>query len=110
MSYTSTLLYIFYYIVRYVDKIDACHIYYFLLIIGMIVLAFTGTFLKVSHHSLKLICKIHIYNTHNALHVKWNIFGGYILEKIKKLMYRNVGWDLFIKLENIWMKRDEQWV
>lgn len=33
---------------RYVDKIDACHIYYFLLTIGMIVLTFTGTFVKVS--------------------------------------------------------------
>ncbi|XP_006608960.1 uncharacterized protein LOC102678144 [Apis dorsata] len=34
--------------VEYVDKIDACHIYYFLLTIGMIVLAFTGTFVKLS--------------------------------------------------------------
>ncbi|XP_031370640.1 uncharacterized protein LOC102678280 isoform X2 [Apis dorsata] len=34
--------------VEYVDKIDACHIHYFLLIIGMIVLAFTGTFVKLS--------------------------------------------------------------
>ncbi|NP_001229917.1 odorant receptor 109 [Apis mellifera] len=34
--------------VQYVDKIDACHIHYFLLVIGMIVLAFTGTFLKLS--------------------------------------------------------------
>ncbi|XP_016908635.2 uncharacterized protein LOC107995551 isoform X2 [Apis cerana] len=34
--------------VEYVDKIDACHIYYFLLTIGMIVLTFTGTFVKLS--------------------------------------------------------------
>ncbi|XP_006608958.1 uncharacterized protein LOC102677828 isoform X1 [Apis dorsata] len=34
--------------VEYVDKIDACHIHYFLVVIGMIVLAFTGTFLKLS--------------------------------------------------------------
>ena len=38
---------------RYVDKIDACHIHYFLLVIGMIVLAFTGTFLKASYYSVK---------------------------------------------------------
>ncbi|KAG6798092.1 odorant receptor Or1-like isoform X1 [Apis mellifera caucasica] len=40
--------------VEYVDKIDACHIYYFLLIIGMIVLAFTGTFLKLSTMEIEI--------------------------------------------------------
>ncbi|XP_016908627.2 uncharacterized protein LOC107995549 [Apis cerana] len=34
--------------VEYVNKIDACHIHYFFILLGMIIITFTGTFIKLT--------------------------------------------------------------
>ncbi|XP_003698404.2 uncharacterized protein LOC100866126 [Apis florea] len=34
--------------VEYINKIDACHIHYFFILLGMIIITFTGTFIKLT--------------------------------------------------------------
>lgn len=50
--------------IRYVEKVDACHIYYFLITLGFIVVAFTTTFVRVGLNSLfrNLIASLQLKN------------------------------------------------
>ena len=50
-EWTSRAYYMFYTFfchVRYVEKIDACYVRYFFLLLGLVIVAFTSTFVRVS--------------------------------------------------------------
>ena len=47
-SCTYSIFYTFFCYIRYVEKIDACYVHYFFVLLGIIITAFTSTFIRVS--------------------------------------------------------------
>lgn len=80
------------------NKIDACHIHYFFILLGMIIVTFTGTFIKASYYSMKHYVFNDRVNTVQNINIYINLNLIYNIQNQRKSQMIDI--DFFISIKH----------